>query len=261
VLRRLSNGRVMALDLSARRVLPREEAWGMRMQVPVRRAGGRLNQPLAAFPAVPAGSYVMSVRRQGTADGWIMIGIGDDQFAIVTQPVAAFDGGITIDLPLPVRALLVRGDEGARAQLQSVELRPAPRAGREVSREVARRALRYDAATAFFLDDRAFPEPSGFWVAGSRQTTVVIQPDRGSRPSLLLRNGARDNVVTLESGNWRDEFAMMAGAEQRIDLPIDPAAGAALVRIRSAAGFRPSEVDPNSQDNRFLGVFVRPPEH
>jgi hypothetical protein len=189
-----------------------------------------------------------------------MIGVGNDQFAIVTQPLAAFDQGVRIDLPLPVRALLVRGDEGAREQLQAVELRPVPRVERSVSGEVARRAVRYGAATAFFLDDRAFPEPSGFWIAGSREAAVVIQPDRPSGAPLVLRNGPSDNVVTLQSGNWRDQFAMLSGEERRIDLPIDAAARAALVRIRSAAGFRPSDVDANSRDNRFLGVFVRLPE-
>jgi hypothetical protein len=232
----------------------------MRMEVPVRRRpGGRLNRALATFPAVPAGSYVLSVRRQGKGDGWIMVGVGNDQFAIATQPIGAFDEGVRITLPVPVRALLVRADEGARDQLQAIELRPVTVLGGGVSRDVARRALRFDDATVFFLDDRAFPEPSGFWVAGARQTTVVIQPDRGAGVSLMLRNGECDNVVTVESGKWRDEFAMMPGEERRIDVPADAPVGASLVRIRSSAGFRPSEVDQNSRDTRFLGVFVRFP--
>ena len=260
VLRRLANGRVLAVDLSERRALSRDAAAAMRIVVPVRRAAGRLNRPLATFPSVPAGAYVVSARRQTGADGWIMIGVGNDQFAIVSQPVAALDGGIRIDLPVPVRALVVRGDEGAREQLQAVELRPIAAERARLSRAVARRAVGYGAASAFFLDDRAFPEPSGFWVAGSRETAVVIQPDGDRKVSLILRNGPGDNVITLESGQWRDEFAMLSGNEQRIDIPREGAARATLVRIRSSAGFRPSEVDPTSRDTRFLGVFVRLPE-
>ncbi|HET7694520.1 MAG TPA: hypothetical protein VFK57_02340 [Vicinamibacterales bacterium] len=258
VLRRLAAGPVLALDLEGRRRLTPDEAWAMRIEAPVRRrgAGGRLNRPLAAFPAVPAGSYLLTARRQGSAEGWMMVGVGNDQFAIVTQPIAAFDAGVRIDLPLPVRALLVRADEGARDQLQAVELRPLPRADRAVSRDVARRAVRYEAGTAFFVDDRSFPEPAGFWVAGARASTVAIQPDQRRAIPLVLRNGAVDNQVSLASGTWRDEFRLGAGEEYRIDVPID-ASGAALVTIRSAAGFRPSEVDASSRDTRLLGVFVQ----
>ena len=259
VLRRLANGGVVAFDLSGRRVLTPEQAFAMRITAPVRRTGGRLNQPLVAFPGVPAGSYVLSVQRHGRGDGWLMIGVGDDQFAIATQPIGAFDAGVTIDLPVPVRGLLVRGDEGARDQLQAVDLRPIAGTPRAVSRDVSRRAVRYEGTTVFFQDDRAFPEPSGFWVAGARQTAVAVQFDRPQAVSLLLRNGPVDNVITLESGRWRDEFAMVGGEERRIDLPVDAARRAVPLRIRSAAAFRPSDVDRSSRDTRSLGVFVRVP--
>jgi len=257
VLHRLAAGRVVALNLSERRSLSRDEAWGMRIEVPIRRRpGGRLNRPLAAFPAVPAGSYVVSVRRRAGADGWLMIGVGNDQFAIVTQPIAAFDQGVQVDVPVAVRALLVRADEGAREQLESIELRPIARA-EPVSPDVARRAARYGTAAVFFIDDRAFPEPAGFWIGGSRESSIVIRPDQPRPVAVLLRNGAAENVVKLESGRWQQEVLLKPGEERRIDVPIDPARGAGLLRVRSDAGFRPSDVDPNSRDTRFLGVFVR----
>jgi hypothetical protein len=34
-----------------------------------------------------------------------------------------------------------------------------------------------------------------------------------------------------------------------------------MMRITTSAGFRPSDVDPNSRDQRFLGVYVVMPEH
>ena len=110
----------------------------------------------------------------------------------------------------------------------------------------------------YFLDDRSFPEPSGFWVAGSRETTFAIRPDapRSTVP-VLLRNGAADNTIDLESRAWRESVALKAGEERRVDVPIDPANGSALLKISSSSGFRPSEVNPASRDTRFLGVFVR----
>jgi hypothetical protein len=258
VLRRVAAGPILALDLDGRRRITRDEAWAMRIEVPVRRrGGGRLNRPLAIFPAVPAGSYLLTAKRQG-GDGVLMVGVGNDPFAIAAQPIAAFDAGVQIDLPLPVRALLVRGDDGAREQLQSVELHPVPGGSRAVSREVARRAVRYDGGTAFFVDDRAFPEPAGFWIAGGRESVAAIRPDRPGAIALLLRNGPTDNRVTVVSGTWRDEVSLRPGEELRLEVPID-ASGAALLRIASAAGFRPADVDANSRDTRSLGVFVQLP--
>lgn len=251
-LRRLSGGGVVAAGIAPLRKLSTEAAWEMRMEIPVRRIrGGRLNVPLVAFPAVPAGSYVMSVRRRG-GDGWVMVGVGNDQFAIVTQPIAAFDAGVPITLPVDARALLVRADEMARGQLDAIELRPVTRAPNRATSEVARRAVRYDAAVFFFLDDRAYPEPSGFWVAGGRETSLAIQADAPRPVALLLRNGAADNVVTIESSSGREDLVMKAGDERRVEVP-----GAGVLRIRSSAGFRPSEVNAGSRDTRLLGVFVR----
>jgi len=261
VVRQFAGGRVAAVSLTPLHRLTMEEAWDMRMEVPVRRGrGGRPNAPIVAFPAVPAGSYQLSVRRRG-GDGWVMVGVGNDQFNIVMQPIAAYDAGMRIDLPVDVRALLVRTDEGARAQLDSVALRPLTRASARLTPDTARRAVRYGDTIAFFLDDRAFPEPSGFWVAGARETRAVFQPDAPRPLALVLRNGAAANTVTIECGTWKDDVAMAPGEERRIDVPGDPqGAVARLVRIASSARFRPSDVNAGSRDTRLLGVFVRIPE-
>lgn len=259
-LRRLASDRVLALDLSARRRMSVGEAWGMRIVAPVARAGPvPRNRALAAFPGVPAGSYVLAARRRpgGSGEGWVMVGVGNDQFAIVTQPIGAYDAGVPIDVPVNVRGLFIRADEGARDQLDAIELRPQGLPARGLSTGIARRAVRYDSGVVFFMDDRAFPEPAGFWVGGARDSRVAIRPDRPRPIALALRNGATANVVTLESGRWREELTLQGREERRIDVPIDASRGAALLTIRSSAGFRPSEVDPGSRDTRFLGVFVR----
>jgi len=186
-----------------------------------------------------------------------MAGVGNDQFAIATQPIAAFDAGVRLDLPVDVRAISVRSDEGARDQLDAITLRPLAMASAPRSSASARHAVRSGATVIYFLDDRAFPEPSGFWVGGARDTTVAAHADQPV-PALafVLRNGAADNRVLLESGAWRGDVALKAGEERRIEVPLDPS-GTALLRIRSESGFRPSDVDGRSRDTRFLGVFVR----
>jgi hypothetical protein len=261
-LRMLASSRTAAFDLTAPRRIAKAAAWSMSLEVPVPIRAGRggprpLNRPLATFPGVPAGSYLLQVRRRGGQDGWVMAGVGNDQFAIVTQPIGDFDAGVRIDLPVDVRAINVRADEGARDQLEAIALRPVSMAATRLSRDVARRAVRYGASVFYFLDDRAFAEPSGFWVGGGRDTTVAVHADRpASTLAVLLRNGAAENRVLLESGSWRADVALNAGEERRIDIPLD-SAGTTLLHLRSEAGFRPSDADGRSRDTRFLGVFVR----
>ena len=260
-LRRITSSAVAVFDLSSRRRLQGAEAWAMRIEAPVRRAGrggGRaLNRPLAAFPLVPAGTYLLSVKRHGAGDGLLMVGVGNDQFSIVMQPIAAFDAGVPVNLPAGARVLTIRGDEGARDELDLVALRPVAPVFTSMPAP-ARRAVRYDGIVAFFVDDRAFPEPSGFWVGGERDTSVVLAPDeRRSTLSLFLRNAPVDNTVSLEFSGKREEVALKPGEERRIELPLDTASGSVLLRIRSSAGFRPSDTDPNSRDTRRLGVYGR----
>jgi len=263
-LRLLSSTRAAAFDLTSRRRVSRAAAWSLSLEVPLPIRAGRggprpLNRALALFPGVPAGSYLLQVKRRGgphNNDGWIMAGVGNDQFAIVTQPIAAFDGGVRIDLPVDVRAINVRADEDARDQLEAIGLRPIEMARTRLSADVARRAVRYGSSVFYFLDDRSFPEPSGFWVGGARDTSLVMRADRPAPAlAILLRNGAADNHVLLESGAWRGDIALRPGEERRMEVPLD-AARAAPLRIRAESGFRPSDVDGRSKDTRFLGVFV-----
>ena len=261
-LRILAGTRTVAFDLTHHRRLTAAEAWMMPIELPISpradRGGRGLNRPLAAFPEVPAGSYDVRVRRHGTADGWLIAGVANDQFSIVTRPLGDFDAGVRIDLPVDVRAIAIRADEDARGRLDAVTLVPLVPAAVRLSSSAARRAVRYGDTVAYFLDDRAFPEPAGFWIGGAREASVAIRPDRpGPRITLDLRNAPVANQVRLDSGVWHDAFALAPGEQRRVEVPIDPAAGAAAIRIGASAGFRPSEGNADSRDTRFLGVYVR----
>jgi hypothetical protein len=255
-LRRIASGRVAVFDLTSLRRLRGAETWTMGIDAPVRRRarGPRaLNLPLASFPLLPAGTYLLSARHHGAGDGLLMVGIGNDQFAIAIQPVSVLQAGLRLHLPAGARALAIRGDEGGRDQLDGVELRPIALDPAPPTRDIARRAVRYGGTVVFFLDDRAFPEPAGFWVGGERDTQVVIAPDDGRGSVVLhLRNAPVANMLTLEFGGRREQAALKPGEERRIEVP-----SGTLVRIASSAGFRPSETDPKSRDTRLLGVYIR----
>ena len=190
-----------------------------------------------------------------------MVGIGRDQFSLQSGPVAAPPRPIDLSFPVDVRAIVVRGDEQARRSIRSLTVEPVSirRAAERLSDEYARRAVRYGITTVFFLDERSFPEPEAFWIGGARRASaMVVQPDAPqSTVTLLVRNAPVDNRVMIQSGRWREDLPLGPGEERRVQVPIDVQQGAALFTISTSSGFRPSVAEPNSHDDRFLGVWVK----
>ncbi len=220
---------------------------------------GRDDRPLLVLPAVPAGTYRIRPSVRGDS-GLLLIGIGQDQFSLLTEPLRAPRAPITIAFPVDVRALIVRGDEDARRTVREITIEPVTvlRPDQKVTDAMARRAVRYATGVVFFLDERSFPEPEAFWVGGARQSSIVIRPEpMTAAVRLLLRNAPVGNRVLVEAGAWRANFDLGPGEERRIEVPLDPARGAVLVRFTASSGFRPSEVAPGSRDDRFLGVWVQ----
>ena len=220
---------------------------------------GPNDRPLYQVASVPAGQYRLQPRGAG-ASGWLMIGIGPDQFSIHSGPLSAPPAPIVLNFPVAVRAIVVRGDEQARRSVRGLAIEPLSIVppGARLTREYARRAVRYGSVTAFFLDERSFPEPEAFWIGGARSSSVVVQPDvSGPSASLLVRNAPVDNLVLIQAGGWREEMQLGPGEERRVQVPLDTRRGATLLTITTSAGFRPSAVDSRSRDGRFLGAWVK----
>jgi hypothetical protein len=197
------------------------------------------------------------VRGQG---GWLMLGVAPDQFSLWSAPMPSGSAPIEIDLPVDVRALIVRGDEDTRRAMSAVIVEPVSllAADARVTDLVARRAVNYGAATVFFMDEGCFPEPEAFWLGGARQGTFVVQSAtaRTSVP-LQLRNAPVANTVTLSTGQWRESLTLAPGEERRVEIPLLPGRTSTLVTASSTSGFRPSEQDRASRDDRFLGAWMK----
>jgi hypothetical protein len=264
LLRHLADDRGIAFSLTPPRRVSQSDILRMVRIESAPRTGvagglGRNEQPLIALPTIPAGRYRV-LTRTNRPGGWLLIGVAQDQFALKSEPLAWPPKPIEIEFPVAVRALLVRGDEDARRGVRSVVVEPLslmPRAAR-VTDAVARSAVKYADASVYFLDDRSFPEPDAFWIAGRHETTVVMQPDQPrSSIDVRVRNAPVDNRVTFESGQWREALTLTPGEERIIKIPIAPGSAAALVTMTSASGFRPSESVPESRDQRFLGAWIK----
>jgi hypothetical protein len=219
---------------------------------------GRNDRPLFSVPAIPAGRYRLVPHGRG--GGWMMVGIGRDQFSLRSETLQSPPQAQSLDFPVDVRAIVVRGDEQARRGVEGLTIEPVSIVSpdRRLTPEYARRAVRYAGASVYFMDERSYPEPEAFWVAGERAASFVIQPDGAPAVvTLLVRNAPVANRVLIESGGWRDEAQLGPGEEHRIDVPLDTVRRATLVRVSTSAGFRPSAVEPGSRDDRYLGVWVK----
>ena len=263
-LRRLSTRpRLMTVSLDPARRLKREDVPALLRITPAFSnqpgGAGRNDRPLYAIPAIAAGEYRLrfSVR---SLEGLLMLGIGRDQFALKTEQLSANGGSVALSFPVDVRAIMVRGDEDARRNIRGLTLEPQRIVppGQRLTDDYARRAVHYTGAIVYFMDDRSFPEPEAFWIGGERDSSIVLQPDAPrAAATLLLRNGAVENTLLVDSGAWRDQLHLGPGEERRIDVPLDIDAAATLIRFTTSAGFRPADVDPKSRDSRFLGVWVK----
>jgi hypothetical protein len=251
----------LVVDLDRLRISTGSLAQRIRLEltraVGAERIGGR-NVSLFEVPRVPAGEYRITPTGKAPR-GWLLIGIGRDQFAIRTEQIASPAQSISVRFPVPVRGIVIRGDEDARQTVSGLLVEPlSVFASANFEFAPARTAVRYGRTTVFFLDDRSFPEPEAFWVGGARASSIAIQPDAArAAVSLLLRNGPQPNQVTTDTGGerWTVDFA--PGEEKRVNASMDSVQGAALITLNVKTGFRPSEQNPSSRDNRFLGIWVK----
>jgi hypothetical protein len=257
LLRSADGGPMLTLDLTNRQRLRGVDALRMRIEVAVE-PDDRSPATLAEIPLLPAGSYDVSLRGSLTGAGSVFARADDDPFVFAHAAPADFARGLAIDLPVAVRALTIRAP--TNAGITALEMRPvAPRTARASDR-VAHHAAQYGETRVFFLDDRTMPEADGFWVWGAREGWLVFESSASS-VNFVLRNGAAPNVVTVRAGDREQSLALAPGEERPVTIPASGAGAAFETIIRTSGGFRPSDVDPHSQDRRYLGVFVVMPEH
>jgi hypothetical protein len=188
---------------------------------------------------VPAGEYEIAPA-EGAA---VSVGRND-------APIERSSGGsLRLRLPVAAQTLNLRADHPFT--LRPIALTP-PAATRH-----AIRAARYGPARAFFFDEWAYLEPDGFWTRANGLAEVVIDADQSVHATGLpisITAGAVETTVEVSTGSWREALSLSAG--ERRDVVLPPGASAWPLRIRSGAGFRPSERDPGSRDVRMLAAWI-----
>ena len=258
LLRHLADGRTLAVDVSRAHRIRNFSELNMRIVIPVA-PDASSPATLVSIPALPAGDYGITFHGSLRAPASVYAGRDDEAFALEHGILA---DRLDFELPVAVRALMIRAPSSAG--VSAVEVTPsAPgiyaRSKDPVYTRVARHAVAYGQVGVFFLDDRTSPEEDGFWIWGAREGLVMFRPM--GRLAVTLRNGPVVNEVTIHALDTDQRLTLQPGEERPVSLPTVFTGGAYAASIRTSAGFRPSDVDPKSHDQRFLGVYVVMPEH
>ena len=101
------------------------------------------------------------------------------------------------------------------------------------------------------------PEPAGFWLPGRR--TVADHRGGAARPHapvvLRIHSGGKANLATFTTFDWERDYSLVPGQAAEVELPMVNGSVIPLT-VTVADGFSPREIDPSSNDTRFLGIWV-----
>jgi hypothetical protein len=130
---------------------------------------------------------------------------------------------------------------------------------------LARSRLDLDNGLLYLMDENAFMPEAGkrFWVAGAARAEMILRTDRAIEKATLHLHSVVANHVTISLGRGRASIDLQPDGDGT--LVMEPGPGvvyresrAYVFTVTTTNGFVPADVDPKSQDRRFLGVFIEP---
>jgi hypothetical protein len=165
----------------------------------------------------------------------------------------------TLWLPVDANFVGLRGPVEFERAIESITITPTRvvDAGARPLVPVVLAAARYQAAAIFFHDEQLYPEPQGFWTigGGASHVTVAAPPGQSSPVVVRMHPGAKPNNVTLSTFGWQQHYELVPGQAVEVKLP-QFAGGVVPLTFATESGFYPRDIDPQSNDPRFLGAWV-----
>jgi hypothetical protein len=134
-----------------------------------------------------------------------------------------------------------------------LEARPSLIEGLEALSTIPATGLRLHA-----LDDEVYLDLGGFWIRKASRASFAIEVEarRTREVRIQITNGGAPNRVSVDSALVNESYRLAPWEEREIRLTLQGPLVA--FAIGSESGFRPSELDPSSRDDRELGALVSP---
>lgn len=218
---------------------------------------------LTAGPHFGAADYSIALEGALPLHGEVVVKVGDTTLPLERwrlDDMTARPLALPLRLPVPVAGLRLYADDAAMASIKKGSLHlMAVRPSATGASTWAHRAARFGSVRVFFLDDMAYPEPSGFWTRGGAETTVMLDhgaTERFTEVTVTVQSGPIATTVDLSiEGNQR---RVTLGPSERREVVLQVADGDAARRlsVQTGAMFRPVQHDARSGDFRPLGVWI-----
>jgi len=215
--------------------------------------------------SLPAGTYKIDVQfndRAGEREWPLALQVGRVGPPLQSWTVQAQPGQLwTTTLWLPVNANFVglRGPAEMERAIDAITITPIDvvNAGARPIVPTVFSAAAYGDVSLFFHDERLYPEAAGFWMLGRRtsQITVAVPPNRKTPVVLRIHSGGTANLATFTTFDWERDYSLVPGEAAEIELPMVNGSVIPLT-VHVQDGFSPRDIDPSSNDARFLGIFV-----
>lgn len=121
----------------------------------------------------------------------------------------------------------------------------------------------------YFLDERAYPPEQTtadsthreIWVSGSGRSDILVRSDDPIDHLAMTVESPIRTVFTVSAGAAETTLPLVPGKTATFDVGASGVRGfesyAYLLSVQSSDGFTPHLVDPNSRDNRNLGVRMK----
>ena len=185
---------------------------------------------------LPPGNYLLS-------------GVGAELASFCNGEGCFQDGGLELATRLPLGQFHVRAPQSLDSGV--IEAR-AIRAFGPV--EALRTFSLSPAVRLHGLDDHAYLDPKGFWVKSASTARFALEGPCDGDCRIRLSNGAAENWVEIVTSSKETRFWLAPWAERTVGLLSEEA-----FTVGCSDGFRPSDLDPASRDDRALGLRISSP--
>lgn len=219
--------------------------------------------------ALPAGRYGVELTPLSAAapdaalSGTLVLRAGRSGGSLAAWNVAAGPGErwrTSFDLPVDLNFVGFGATGDFEAHVGELSIRPervVPFLDRIEAHEVVA-AARFGQLVFLLHDSSSYPEAGGVWIRGSSRAVLSVVSLTGrltTKVRLRLRSPVA-NAIRFETPGLSWTKDLEPGVAAEIDVQPAAADGAVRMSISPTGGFRPSEVEPGSQDRRFLGCWV-----
>jgi hypothetical protein len=212
---------------------------------------------------LPPGRYESHVWLEGgrTRDGEAFLTLRNQLVLARTRGPLTNPAVMSLDLPVPAALWVGLSTEEVARAVRRVEIVPqfiVPRSERPIIDVHAMEPIAsHPGAYIVYADANTYPEGGIFWTRDTHEGDVFVAPAGAATLLLTLYQGPVAGPVSLHVGGQRLDVNLSRDETRQIEVPAPGGMTLVPVRVQAPGTFRPADVDPKSDDMRWLGCQVR----